>query len=82
MGSFTKGGELKYSINAYKEFSSNKETYYDTAFDKLTPSKIRKYFADEMFVLMKSNKKDKQDEYGRRRKMELFFGLQFTNDGS
>jgi hypothetical protein len=81
MGSFTKGGELKYSIKAYKKFVENKENYYSPVFENMTPTQIRKYFIDEMFVLVKSNKKEKIEEYNKRKEFELFFGFQFTNDG-
>jgi hypothetical protein len=82
MGSFTKGGELKYSVKAYEKFAQGQESYYDSVFDKLTPTEIRKYFVDEMFALGKSNKKEKVDEYEYRQRFLLFWGIQFSNDGS
>lgn len=42
MGSFTKGGELKYSIKAYEVFTSKKEIYYEPGFEKMTPPQINK----------------------------------------
>jgi len=82
LGSFTKGGELKYSIKSYESFSMNHIMYYHPDFDDMTPTGIKKYFVDEMFTLMNSNKKEKQEEYEKRGQFLLFFGNQFTNDGS
>lgn len=82
IGSFTKGGELKYSIKAYTKFKDSKEKYYKSIFEQMTPTDIRKYFIDDMFSLGKSNKPEKVKEYEMRANFTLFFGEQFTNDSS
>ena len=81
MGSFTKGGELKYSIKAYNQFIADKESYYLSVFDKMTPTQINHYLVNDLFSLGRSPKKEKMEEYEKRKKIHLFFGGQFTNDG-
>lgn len=82
MGSFTKGGELNYSIKAYKIFTINKESYYDPIFEKMTPAQISKYLVDDLFALGRSSNFTQIEEYNKRKRLHLFFGSQFTNDGS
>lgn len=81
MGSFTKGGELKYSIRAYNTFIANKERYFFSVFEKMTATEIVKYLVIDLFSLGKSTKKEKVEEYEKRKNLQLFFGSQFTNDG-
>lgn len=81
MGSFTKGGELKYSVKAYDTFTANKEHYFLPAFEGMTATQIDKYLVIDLFSLGKSSKKEKVEEYERRKSLQLFFGSQFTNDG-
>lgn len=81
IGSFSKGGPLKYSIKAFKLFIDNKDSFYDSRFFSMSPTEIRKFFVDEMLALLKSSKKESQIEYEYREKFHLFFGPQFSNDG-
>lgn len=81
MGSFSKGGDLKYSIKAYNYFSGNKEQFYFSEFEHMDPTQITNYLLSSLFVFGQSQKKENQEEYERRRKMILFWGPQFTNDG-
>lgn len=37
---------------------------------------------DDLFSLGRSSKKEKIEEYKKRKKLHLFWGAQFTNDGS
>lgn len=80
MGSFTKGGELQYSLKAYQKFISSKEMYFVPTFEKMTPIQINKYLIDDLFLLGRSSKKEKIEEYEKRKKLHLFWGTQFTND--
>jgi hypothetical protein len=81
MGSFTRAGELSSSIKAYNTFKENKERFYLPVFDKMSPSQILKYLVTDLFTLGRSNKPEKKEDYERREKFFLFFGLQFANDG-
>lgn len=80
IGTFTKSGELTYSVKAYHRFTNNKEFYYLPIFDNLTPTRIFFYFTD--YTLLLSEKDEDLEEAERRSEFFLFFGKQFTNDGS
>lgn len=82
IGTFTKGGELKHSINSYLKFINNKENYFTQPFESMTPTQICKYLVDDLFILGRSSNREKIAEYERRKKMHLFWGSQFTNDGA
>jgi hypothetical protein len=81
MGSFTRAGELSSSIKAYNTFKENKERFYLSVFDKMSPTQIANYLVTDLFTLGRSKKTDKIEDYERRQKFYLFFGLQFANDG-
>ena len=81
MGSCTKGGELKYSISTFYKFTQNKSEFYIPIFDSMSPVEIRKYFIDDEYWLMMSEKEEDAVELANREKLHLFFGSQFSNDG-
>jgi hypothetical protein len=78
LGNFSKAGELKYSIKAYRKFIDNKDFYYLPLFDELTPSQIFDYLVN--FDLIYSTKENDIKESDKRIKFYLFFGEQFANE--
>jgi hypothetical protein len=77
LGSFTKGGELKYSIREYQNFICNKDFFYRSVFDDMTPSEIFDYLL--LIFFRPAGKKLIKDDAESRKKFHLIFGDQFTN---
>jgi len=78
IGSFTKSGELKYSIKAYKDFVGNKDSYYLPIFDHLTINRIYVYLTDVTLLL--NGDSEGMAEFEKREKFYRFFGDQISNN--
>lgn len=82
IGSFSKGGELRFAIDAFKLFWQKRYEFNLPVLQKMTPKEIDKYLVRDMFELMDSEDQKDVEEYERRKRFDLFFGPQFSNDGS
>lgn len=80
LGTFTRGGELLYAIEAYYLFTRHKEDFYLLEFSTMSPAQID-YYLREIILLVGSTKKDKIEEYKKRAKLCLSLGNQFDADG-
>ena len=82
IGTYTKGGELRFAIASFYSFWKHKETFFLPVLEKMTPQEIDKYLVRDMFELGDSDKPKDKAEYELRKSFGLFFGPQFSNDGS
>ena len=78
LGTFTRSGELKYSIRAYLHFLANKDDFYNAIFDAFSPSEIDHFLIGYFFTEGRGGVSDEETE--ERMKLGLIFGDQFANE--
>jgi|GEM_PF-2670665 len=76
VGNFTRGGDIKTIRASYQKFKKQNEEFYLPELEPFRLEQLREFFAEGLFELVASASAESIEEYQRRRKIILDWGIQ------
>jgi hypothetical protein len=76
VGNFTKGADIKTIRTSYQKFQQQNEAFYLPELEPFRLEQLREFFVEGLFELVASASMESVEEYQRRRKVSLDWGIQ------